>query len=767
MCMNYNETSQWAADLGSGYSSIRPLGEGGMGTLYRAHKDSLDVDVVIKRVKQKFKGRMDERAEANILKTLKHKYLPRIYDVIESPSGYVYTIMDMIPGENMQNYVKTHGPVSQKLAYRWACQLCEVIAYLHSQVPPILHCDIKPSNIMITPNEDICVIDFNTSLVFSKGVLAIGATPGYAAPEQYTRPGASPDTIETVPLEETMPLRGYKDAFAYQNIRSNKDPSGRGVSNSVTAAQATNAGGYGTISKRTDVYGIGATLYYAITGQQPGHSLKDVRPITSYKLKFSRSFLLIIARAMMKRQEERFCDAQEMLRALQDIHAIDGRYKKVVHSQRVVAAVSLVLAVSGTLAILFGVQRIGVERYAAYDALVRKGRTAADEMRFDEAEQDLQQAIAIYDDQLEAYVEQAVLLYRQGKYQECIDAVETTQSRELKYYSRQSVANLYNVAAEAYYELESYESAATMYQKAIGYSPDILSYYQGEATALIQLGDYSGADEVLAEMAKAVPDAEQSGAYQVVQSELLRKQGDLPDALDAARKAIGSADGNDQLARAYRLAASICEDIGDSMLSEEINLLNNISVVDILDFFEENGTAYFAMELIEGCNLRVFRKNHNPKQTLKMALQMLFLLGSSLAEVHRFGMIHGDISPENILITQDGEIKLIDFGAARSFRQGSDNKERKIYLKPNYAPYEQYTQKPCQGPWTDIYALAATFYFIVSGRKMLDALSRAKGASYPPLHELCPAVSRQLSDVIDKALAFDYHDRYRRIEMVR
>ena len=122
--MNYNETSQWAADLGSGYSAIRPLGEGGMGTLYRAHKDSLDVDVVIKRVKQKFKGRMDERAEANILKTLKHKYLPRIYDVIESPSGYVYTIMDMIPGENMQNYVKTHGPVSQKLAYRWACQLC-------------------------------------------------------------------------------------------------------------------------------------------------------------------------------------------------------------------------------------------------------------------------------------------------------------------------------------------------------------------------------------------------------------------------------------------------------------------------------------------------------------------------------------------------------------------------------------------------------------------------------------------------------------------
>ena len=105
--------------------------------------------------------------------------------------------------------------------------------------------------------------------------------------------------------------------------------------------------------------------------------------------------MLIIARAMKERQEERFCDAQEMLRALQDIHAIDGRYKKVVHSQRVVAAVSLVLAVSGTLAILFGVQRIGVERYAAYDAscgkagrppmkcaLMRRSRTCSRLSRF-------------------------------------------------------------------------------------------------------------------------------------------------------------------------------------------------------------------------------------------------------------------------------------------------------------------------------------------------------------------------------------------------
>ena len=188
-------------------------------------------------------------------------------------------------------------------------------------------------------------------------------------------------------------------------------------------------------------------------------------------------------------------------------------------------------------------------------------------------------------------------------------------------------------------------------------------------------------------------------------------------------------------------------------------LRGNITVVNIEDYFEENATAYFVMEYLDGYNLRVFQREHTPEQNFRMSLQMLFLVGSALAEVHRFGLLHGDISPENIIITRSGEIKLIDFGAARSFRQRY-SKEKKIYLKPNYAPYEQYTMKPYQGPWTDLYALAATFYFIVSGQKMIDAPSRAKGANYPPMWELTPLVSRELSEVLDHALAFDYHDRY-------
>ena len=559
----------------SGYSNIRPLNEGGMGTLFLAHKDSLDIDVVIKRVKRQFRGRMNERAEADILKKLKHKYLPRIYDIILSPDGYMDTIMDYIQGVDMQRYVKQHGPVGQKLAYRWGCQLCEAVAYLHAQDPPILHCDIKPSNVMVTPSGDICVIDFNTSLVFSKGVLAIGATPGYAAPEQYARAVENSAMAETVPLEATMPLRGYDDAVAYRNRpQDSRGPTGEAYS--ATVARATKAGDYGTISKRTDVYGIGATLYYAVTGQRPAHSLEEVRPITTFKCGLSRSFEAIIARAMSKRQEGRFQDAQSMLEALQNVHLIDGRYKHVGQAQKAVAAVALLLAVAGAGLTALGVQRIGVERNMEYDSLVRSGRTAGEAMQFDDAARDLRRAVALYDDRLEAYVEQAVLLYRQGRYQECVDEIGSILTRPLQYESEQSVANLYYTAARSYDALEDYESAVRMYRQAMQYAPDQAIYYQGLVAAQLQLGDLRGAEAVLDDMTAHIPGAQTTAAYQVAAGAMRYRQGDYDAALAAALSAIAAGGEADQIAQAYLLAAEVYEargDAGTAALLEEAGLL--------------------------------------------------------------------------------------------------------------------------------------------------------------------------------------------------
>lgn len=559
--METTDRRQWSTDVGNGYSRMRPLDEGGMGTLYLAHKDSLDIDVVIKRVKQKFRGRMDERAEANILKNLKHKYLPRIYDIINSPSGYVYTIMDYIQGENMQKYIEKNGPANQKTVYRWACQLCEAVAYLHTQTPPILHCDIKPSNVMITPSGDICVIDFNTSLVFSKGVLALGATPGYAAPEQYAKGPSKSDEEATLPLFGRAEEDGQSSYFesAY----------------SATAAQATNAGDYGTISKRTDVYGIGATLYFAATGQRPAHALEQVRPITSYHCGLSKSFQAIILRAMRKHQEERFQDAQEMLRALQDIHLMDRRYQNTATAQKMVALVSGLMIAAGAACVAFGVQRIGQERVMLYDSLVRSGRTAGEAMQFDAADQALQRAISLYDDRLEAYVEQAVLLYRQGEYQECVDEIGSILTRPLQYQDVQTVANLYYTAARSYDALEEYENAVQMYRKALEYAPKQAIEYQGLAAAQLQLGDLSGAEETLQLMRQEIPEAEDTAAYQVALGTLQYRRGSLEDALASAQAAISAFGDDEQKAQAYLLAANIYEEMGDTFVSEEIDWLEN------------------------------------------------------------------------------------------------------------------------------------------------------------------------------------------------
>lgn len=207
---------------------------------------------------------------------------------------------------------------------------------------------------------------------------------------------------------------------------------------------------------------------------------------------------------------------------------------------------------------------------------------------------------------------------------------------------------------------------------------------------------------------------------------------------------------------------------GKMRFMEEAATLLEVSgipnIVRITDYFETNGTAYYVMEFLDGSNLSKLQNIYSEKRLpYDIALQILYVVGKALDRVHtqRF-LLHRDISPENIVITKDEKIKLIDFGSAKHMAQ-QGNQQFTVVLKPHFAPPEQYQSQSKQGNYTDVYALASTFYYMISGKKLPDAMERVAGENYVPAYELVPQMSRQQSIVLDKALHLDYRKRYQTI----
>ncbi len=145
-------------------------------------------------------------------------------------------------------------------------------------------------------------------------------------------------------------------------------------------------------------------------------------------------------------------------------------------------------------------------------------------------------------------------------------------------------------------------------------------------------------------------------------------------------------------------------------------------IVGVKDCFDANDTAYMIMEYLDGTNLKEYLKNKGGKISADEAVAMLAPVMDALDSIHSYGIIHRDISPDNIFITTNGRIRLIDFGAARQSVNGQ--KSMSIMLKPGYAPEEQYRTKGNQGPWTDVYALTATLYKMITGSVPPDSLER-------------------------------------------
>ena len=185
----------------------------------------------------------------------------------------------------------------------------------------------------------------------------------------------------------------------------------------------------------------------------------------------------------------------------------------------------------------------------------------------------------------------------------------------------------------------------------------------------------------------------------------------------------------------------------------------NPSVVSIYDFFEENNTAYLIMEYLEGEDMKKHVGPAGNVLDFEYVKWLADYLCDTLAQIHEAGIVHRDISPDNIFICNDGNIKLIDFGAVKQ-SMNKENESVTVILKQGYAPIEQYSSKGKLGPWTDIYALGATIYRLITGRVPPESVERMVNDLLVPAHMLNPEIPKNFSFALMKAMSLKMEDRY-------
>ena len=185
-------------------------------------------------------------------------------------------------------------------------------------------------------------------------------------------------------------------------------------------------------------------------------------------------------------------------------------------------------------------------------------------------------------------------------------------------------------------------------------------------------------------------------------------------------------------------------------------------VVHVLSFFLQNNTAYIVMEYVEGITLRQYVKNSGGKLGVGETLTLLRPVMEALDRVHQTGLVHRDISPDNIMLLPQGGAKLIDFGAVRDVQHADAEqpltKSTEAILKHGYAPIEQYQRRGSLGPWTDVYALCGTIYYCLTGQVPPDAPERMMAESDVDWDRL-EGLTQQQMDALKQGMALMPKDR--------
>ena len=187
--------------------------------------------------------------------------------------------------------------------------------------------------------------------------------------------------------------------------------------------------------------------------------------------------------------------------------------------------------------------------------------------------------------------------------------------------------------------------------------------------------------------------------------------------------------------------------------------IGNPNIAAVTSYFDENDTSYFVMDYIEGISFKTYIANHGGKISVEETLNVMIPVLRALTAVHAEGFIHRDVTPDNIYITKDGMVKLLDFGSAR-YSIGDKSKSLDVILKVGYAPKEQYIRRSRQGPFTDVYSCAACFYAAITGFLPPESLERLDEDTLVPISQCGIDIPEYLDKAILKGLAVQPEDRF-------
>ncbi len=411
------------------------IGKGGMSTVYLAEHKRLHTRWAVKEVRKQQGAKFDFLAESNILKRLQHPMLPRIVDIFENEE-FVYIVEDFVEGVSLSDLLEKQKKVEEVQGLQWFRELCGVLNYLHSQQPPIIYRDMKPSNIMLQPDGTLKLIDFGIAREYkeeSNADTTYVGTKGYAAPEQFGR--------------------AQTDA-------------------------------------RTDIYALGVTMYHLVTGKSPYEPPYQFVPVCQLVPELSRGIEYILDKCVRPEPADRYQNVNELLNDLNHIYRFDKEWRKYRNIKRArVAVIALMLASSIGL-MGGGWLRMGEEKEAAYAEYLSRASSLYT-VDYEGAVAALDEARALFPDRADADRQQTYALYLNGAWQECVDFGLAAIERH------GADAGTRLAVASAQFELGDYKQAAEGFAQGDALSADNLRDY---AVCLGRLGQIDQADQVLKDL---------------------------------------------------------------------------------------------------------------------------------------------------------------------------------------------------------------------------------------------------------------------------